>query len=217
MTIIYQVLKHILAGGGMGKPPISLSLQAYCLDGDDFRGDKSKDLRFIAGLGSCNCCDYFCPMGNHVMLIEEKQLFAKVNSIKASYGANVNEKILNKFIKQDLHLKVYGSLLVICRLKSQCATVNNMVKDKPYKFYLIVSDDDLDVIAMDGLHASLYSELKGDPNSELKDDPDSGLEGDLNREMGGNLKIVEEVIVCSPDEFEGKFPHLPPTNTNQTP
>ena len=194
MTIIDQVLTYILAGGEMGKKksPISPSLQAYCLDGDDFKGDKSKDLRLVVGLGGCNCCDYFYPMDNYVMLIEEKQLFAKMDSIKASYGANVNEEIIDQCIKQDLRLKVYGSLLVICRLKSQCATVNNMVKDKPYKFYLIVSDDE-DVRAMEGLDASLISD---------------DMFGELFSDMKSTLKIVEEFHVYNPDGFKQEFTAL---------
>ena len=193
MTAIYQMLTHILAGGGMGevKSPISPSLKAYCLDGDDFKGDNSKNLPMIAGLGACSCCDYFCPTDDCVILIEETQLIAKKNNLKETYGADV--KIISEEIRKENYLKVYGSLLVLCRLKSQCATVNNMVKDKPYKFYLIASDGTLqDSMFMGGVQSKL-----------------SGI-------MGA-LKIIEDVIVCSPDEFKRKFPHLPPTNINQAP
>ena len=202
MTIIYQVLTHILVGGGMGKPRINLSLQAYCMDGGDFRGDKSKDLRGIFGLGGFNCCDYFCPMGNYVMLIEEKQLFAKKDTLEKQFcGLNVDQAIVGQLVEEsvdndirhNIRAKLYGSLLLLYSLKYKCATVNSMVKDKPYKFYLIVSDDNRDIRYMDSLRDNLTSDMKG------------------------ALKIVEDVIVCSPDDFKTIFNHLLPTNTNQTP
>ena len=153
------------------------------MDGEDFP-DKSKDMRKIAGLGTCHCCDYFYPRDNDVVLIEETQLIEKVKEIKNDYGhlKEIN-KIIHREIGQEVCLKVYGSLLVLCLLKSKCAEVNDMIKGQ-YMFVLIISD-------------GATSDQRFAENLKLR--------------LGGCLKIMKDVIVCFPDEFKRKFPHLPPT------
>ena len=44
------------------------------------------DMRIKAGLGSCNCCDYFMHGNNDtVVLIEETQLVRQIKELKSQY------------------------------------------------------------------------------------------------------------------------------------
>lgn len=186
MTIA-QLLTNIM----VKKSALDSSLKAYCMDGEDFL-DKSKDMRKIAGLGACHCCDYFYPLDNDIILIEETQLSAQKKLLEKSYSSdksiisNAVADIIDARIRYENCLKVYGSIIILYRLKSMCATVDSMIQEKTYKFFLVVSD---------------YKRAERKSYDRVA----SRIKGTL---LGGLTGVVKEIHVCSPDEFKAKFTAL---------
>ncbi len=116
MTAFDQFLEPIkVAGESLGDIH-----QAYRMDGNSPKPDMRRD----AGLGTCNCCDYFMFAEDHiVVLIEETRLLEQVENLKIQYDYledNDKEKFVKKYIRQENKLKVYGSMLVLCRLATVC-------------------------------------------------------------------------------------------------
>ena len=61
---------------------------------------KESDMRKTVGLGTCQCCDYFLPEDQSIILIEETRLPPEIN----------------EEVETEMKLKAYGSMLVLCRL-----------------------------------------------------------------------------------------------------
>ena len=90
--------------------------RAYRMDG------ASPDMRREVGLGTCNCCDYVTfDRAGRVVLIEETQLLRQIDNLTQEHGdgsrspEEVTKRVL-RGVKHENRLKVYGSLLVLCRL-----------------------------------------------------------------------------------------------------
>lgn len=112
---------------------------AYKMDSTD----KESDMRKAVGLGTCKCCDYFLPRNESIILIEETQLPKKVEEIREEYAYLEDEKkineIVNDKITDDLHLKAYGAMLVLCRLSATCTSARELFDHKKYQFWLVAS------------------------------------------------------------------------------
>ena len=92
--------------------------KAYRMDS----GRNKPDMRKCLGLGSCHSCDYFF-ISKHIVLIEDKRFLDKEGEIKREVSylkADDKEDYALKEIVRILHLKVYGSLLMLSRLALQC-------------------------------------------------------------------------------------------------
>ena len=99
-------------------------------------------MRKTVGLGTCNCCDYLTIKDDTVVLIEETQLIKMIKNLKRKYqylSKDDKSKFVDKYILQENKLKVYGSMLVLCRLDAACNDAK-ILRKKRYDFWLVVSD-----------------------------------------------------------------------------
>lgn len=123
----------------LANTPLSETHRAYRMDGNSPQPDMRKD----AGLGSCNCCDYFMPWNDDsVLLIEETQLIQQMKDLKREYRylKSVHQKhFIDKYIKQENRVKAYGSMLILCRLAAVCKDAKNLLETKKYKFWIVDS------------------------------------------------------------------------------
>ena len=119
--------------------------RAYRMD------DTSPDpnMRRAAGLGECNCCDYFVSNHRTVFLIEETRLPDTVKQLRNEYhylDENHKREFISKYIRQENRLKVYGSMLVLSRLALESEDVKDFLRTgddrKRYRFWLVVSGRD---------------------------------------------------------------------------
>lgn len=152
--------------------PLDEKYQAYRMD----NGSDKPDMRKDVGLGTCTCCDYFmCKNDDSVVLIEETRLMETVRNLKSEYHYLEDDektKFISKYIRQENRLKVYGSMLVLCRLAKVCKDAKDLLEKRTYKFWLIVSSMDAteDAIVFDNLKDFLLNELKGALTGNVIDD-----------------------------------------------
>ena len=118
---------------GSDEEPLGEGLWAY-------RMDAKKGMRLRAGLGdSLKCCDYLWVDNNGFILIETTELWATVEKLRGEYNAlENNEKVRRDFVRDRIRyencLKVYGALLVLCRMGEWGENTRRI-------FWLVVSDD----------------------------------------------------------------------------
>ena len=120
-----------VAGKSMGN-----KYKAYKMDSNV----ANNNMRKMVGLGTCHCCDYFLPNDNSITLIEETQLLKTVEDIREEYDY-LNDKdkkdVVNVRIREEIQLKAYGAMLVLCRLAAKCANAKQLFRDKKYHFWLV--------------------------------------------------------------------------------
>ena len=147
-----------------GNPP-GTEYKAYLMDGTSPQPDMRKE----AGLGTCNCCDYFIFSKNaSIVLIEETNLTKKIKDLKDEYGYLEDEdqtEFISKYIRDENKLKVYGSMLVLCRLSAMSDNVNEIPQTKKYRFWLVVSG--METAEDTRLFDHLKDRLRNDLNSVL--------------------------------------------------
>ena len=135
-------------------------------------------MRASAGLGTCNCCDYFTFHDSTVVLIEETRLLCQIKNLQKTFAQDlqksvsvlkeneresVNRRVL-RHLRQENVLKVYGSLLVLCRLaKVVDGGVEAAALSRPTSFWLVYGDSlgGDDMIFSDNLRGQLRSDLRG--------------------------------------------------------
>ena len=136
-----RFLKPIQAADGSLAGPC----RAYRMD------DTSPDsnMRRTAGLGECNCCDYFVFNRRTVFLIEETRLPDTVKQLRNEYHyleENHQQEFISKHVRQENRLKVYGSMLVLSRLALEFEDFKDILhtgnERKKYRFWLVVSGMD---------------------------------------------------------------------------
>ena len=132
-------------------------------------------MRASAGLGTCNCCDYFTFVGSTLVLIEETRLRWQIKDLQNEFAQDihkefveleegerksVNERVL-KHLKQENKLKVYGSLLVLCRL-AKVVDGRAEALAQPASFWLVDSESAgaSDAVFFDSLRRQLNSDLR---------------------------------------------------------
>lgn len=122
-------------------------------------------MRKFAGLGECNCCDYLYLQGETAVFIEETQLKRKKEDIENSHKyLNDQDKkdIVKKRISEEMRLKAYGSMLVLCRLMSKLQNERNLAQVKKYDFWLVASSIGTETSkAFDNLKTLFLDMLKG--------------------------------------------------------
>lgn len=140
-------------------------------DFEAFRMDSTKkaegtpDMRTHVGLGSCNCCDYFLIHENKIVLVEETQLADTIKNIgkKYSYLADHERQDFTvDRVRQENYLKVYGALLVLCRLAAKSREASSLVQDKKHDFYLVITgmETEEEKRIFDYLKDNLQNQLK---------------------------------------------------------
>lgn len=160
MSVFEEFLEDITVAG----VPVAPKREAYRMDGNP----PDPDMRGKAGLGTCNCCDYFIfGSGNEVILIEETQLSAQIGDLmqKYSYLDSADRRDhVTKLILQENRLKAYGSLLVLCRLfcREADGVTASISLERKYSFWLVasVSEPTDEVITIDYVRDQLFSELR---------------------------------------------------------
>ena len=157
------MFEEFLEGITVAGKPLEPERQAYRMDGvppDPY-------MRRKAGLGACNCCDYFVfGFGNSVILIEETRLAEHIKYLmkKFSYlNSTDQKKHVTELILEENRLKAYGSLLVLCRLfcnkENGAAPISLETK---YSFWLVASSagPSDDIITLDHLRGRLVKQLR---------------------------------------------------------
>ena len=180
MTALEKFLEPIKLAG----TPLSETHHAYRMDGNSPKPDMRKDV----GLGTCACCDYFVTNIDSIVLIEETELLKSIKGWKKKVeylNDNDQKNFVDEKVKTENRLKVYGSLLVLSRLTNNYAEVRNLVGEKKYCFWLVVS----------GL--STAEDKKYIDN--LKDHLTGALGGALTRE------VIDKVEVFPSNFLEGKL------------
>lgn len=132
MTALEQFLEPIKIAG----EPLGNEFKAYKMDSND----EKNNMRKTAGLGTCHCCDYFLPQNNAVVLIEDTRLLEKAKDIEEKYdylNDDHKAKAINKAIVDRMQLKVYGSMLVLCRLAETCTSTKKSIQQKKYHFLMV--------------------------------------------------------------------------------
>ena len=178
MTELEKFLEPIkVAGKSLGD-----KYQAYRIDGNSPQPDMRKD----AGLGPCNSCDYFIFNNDLLIFIEETQLIWQIKDLKDEFGyLNCNQQtdFINKYIRNENKLKVYGSMLVLCRLSAQCKNLFDLLNNKKYSLWLIVSGMDKEE------DARLFDHFK----DKLLDD----LRSVLTKNILDNVEIIPSKILIT--------------------
>ncbi len=68
-----------------------------------------------------------------------------------------------KNVRQENYVKVYGSLLVLCRLAAKCKDAAKRMKDKKHDFWLVIDGVDTEETrgVVEYLSSYLFDELRG--------------------------------------------------------
>ena len=161
MTAFDRFLQPIKVAG----KPLDTEYRAYLMDGTL----PEPDMRKEAGLGTCNCCDYFIFSKNHsIALIEETMLMEQIKGLKDEYDYledNDQTEFISKYIRDENKLKVYGSMLVLCRLSARLDSVNKLLQTKKYRLWFVVSG--IETAEDTRLFDHLKDRLRNDLNSVL--------------------------------------------------
>ena len=114
----------------VGRQPLGASFLAYKMDSTLTDSNMRNDV----GIGTCNCCDYFRIESDCVHLIEETAIICTYKSLVSKYSTledNLREQLIYKIIRDENRMKVYGSMLVLCRLANKFESVSDKLRDKP--------------------------------------------------------------------------------------
>ena len=175
---------------------------AYRMDGNT---DKNiKNMASFADLGTLSCCDYLYFHSNTEAVLIEDTYFGvtlrKELSDMYSYTENINnnkeplrkylrKKLIEILIKKDIHIKVYGAFIILCRLEKKYKEVANKLAGKNFLFWFIINDEG-DIRAIDNLNIL----------DLLKNDFKQKLEGNLN-----TAKLVKDTQIFLKRSFIKKL------------
>lgn len=186
MTSLDQFIEPIKVAG----EPVDGGHTAYKMDDTT----ANRDMRIAAGLGTCQCCDYFLPRDNSIVLIEETCLLGSVRSIREDYKYLKKEHLdvhVDKLIRNEMQLKAYGAMLVVCRLAKICAAAKDILRDKKkYEFWLVASitNSPEEKILFDNLKDSLLGMLRNVLGAELLDNVEVIPSGSLGAQLSDNTR-----------------------------
>ncbi len=143
-----------------------------------YRMDSTKEesnMRRAAGLGTCECCDYVTISKDNqsVVLIEETDLESTIVDFKEKYDYLSDDDqvgLLYDEVLKEHRLKLYGSMLVLCRLSSSRDDVKAFLPENEFQFWLVTTSASSDsVILMDNLTDNLRGFLKSPLTKEMMD------------------------------------------------
>ena len=143
-----------------------------------YRMDSTKEgsnMRSAAGLGTCECCDYITVSKDNqsVVFIEETDLEHTIVDFKEKYDYLSDDDQVDLLYDQVLRehrLKLYGSMLVLCRLSCSQDDVKAFLPNNEFQFWLVTTTDSSGaVILMDHLTDRLRNFLKSPLTREMMD------------------------------------------------
>ncbi|MDE2705329.1 MAG: hypothetical protein OXI35_09695 [Gemmatimonadota bacterium] len=133
-------------------------------------------MRSAAGLGTCECCDYVTISKDKqsVVFIEETDLERTIIDFKERYDYLSDDDqvdLLYDEVLKEHRLKLYGSMLVLCRLSSSRDEVKSFLPDSEFQFWLVTTSTvpSDSVILMDNLTDNLRGFLKSPLTREMMD------------------------------------------------
>ena len=122
---------------------VSADEVAYRMD------DKKNDMRKQCDMGGhASSCDYFIVREKSVVLIEDTFLQRTVQRLEGECVALADDEKKREYVIQSLRrenaLKIYGSLLMLCRLAARFPSVRQALAGKKYDFWLVAKDKNFD-------------------------------------------------------------------------
>ena len=173
-----------------GKQPLNKS--AYRMDGTE-----SPRMAECAGLGTPSSCDYLYIKGKNASLIEDTNLGEKLKTIQFKVKDLENKQKENKLFRaktilmQKYNLKIYGSLLILCRLSQKHKLVTKELQNIDfYDFFLVINDED-NIKAID------TEEIKG-----ILDFLKEKLRESLTGQLKGGAQLINKVKVLFVEQLE---------------
>ena len=122
--------------------PVPGDAVAYRMD------DEKNDMRMQCDMGGSASCDYFMVREKSVVLIEDTFLQESAQTLEGECAALADDKEKRKYVMQSLRrenaLKIYGSLLMLCRLAARFSSVQQALAGKKYDFWLVVNDENFE-------------------------------------------------------------------------
>ena len=164
MTSLNQFIEPITVAGN----PIGAQYKAYKMDSTD----QNKNMRKLVNIGTCHCCDYFFFQNDCITLIEETRLLNRVENIRKKYDY-LNDKdkdeVVNNRLPEIMQLKVYGAMLVLCRLAAKLSNEKRLIQNKRFNFWFVASkiESDEEKIYFDNQKDSLHEKIKEVLGTEL--------------------------------------------------
>ena len=165
--------------------------KAYRMD------NTANDMRGAAGLGTCECCDYVTVSkdGHSVVLIEETDLGRTIVDFKQRHDY-LNEEDQTALLYEDVlrehRLKLYGSMLVLCRLSSLWARVKAFLPENQFHYWLITTTDSSDSsVLLDHLRDKLRNFLKSTFKKEMLTEVDIIPSTELDRKLSDDVIQID--------------------------
>ena len=133
----------------------SLNTQAYRMDSGGGQGEAMTEHAGLNKLNKPFCCDYLYIKNQQAVLIEDTHLGATAQNIlrelkdekdehselnNITNHSKTEQKYIKKFIRNKYCLKVYGSLLILCRLTQKHINISKELKNKNFLFWLVIND-----------------------------------------------------------------------------
>ena len=175
----------------------TLETSAYRMDGNT--KNNLKPMAKYVKMGTPSCCDYLYIKNKKAVLIEDTRLGKKMQEIKLKLKDLISEQQENKLfraktiLRQENSLKVYGSLLLLCRLSQKHQQVDEELKKiQSYNFWLVLTDED-DIKAIDNQEITNIIDF-------LKEKLSQSLEGPLQ-----GSKLVKNVRILFPAELQNEL------------
>ena len=128
--------------------------EAYRIDGTNPDSNLRKDVN----LDGISCCDYLVEYDGSHIVIEDTNIEAKIRDTKETYSSMIDdhgqqEELALHLIVLEIRLKVYGTMLVFCRVKKM---------PQHYLFWLVMTGNrSLDERVAENLRLRLKGVLKG--------------------------------------------------------
>ena len=173
---------------------LSLNKSAYRMDGNP---PEIERMAKYAELGTPSSCDYLYIKNKKAILIEDTHLGKQLKIIQFATKDLENEQKENKLfraktiLRQEYSLKVYGSLLILCRLSQKYKKVAEELQNVDcYDFFLVINDED-NIKAID------TEEIKG-----ILDFLKEKLLESLSGQLKGGVKSTENVKVLFARQLE---------------
>ena len=173
--------------------PIGDGFKAYRMDSTV----RARDMRRAAKIGTCECCDYVTVSKDKqsVILIEETKLEGTIAAFKQKYAyLNDDDQIdlLYDEVLKEHRLKLYGSMLVLCRLSSSRADVRKFLPENKFQFWLVATAASSDsVMLMDYLTDELRGFLKSPLTKEMMDVVDIIPSTELDKKLSAQAIQID--------------------------
>ena len=159
---------------------------------------EESDMRRAAGLGTCECCDYVTISKDNqsVVFIEETDLEGTIVDFKEKYDYLSDDDqvdLLYDEVLKEHRLKLYGSMLVLCRLSSALDDVKAFLPENEFQFWLVTTStaSSDSVILMDNLTDNLRGFLKSPLTREMMDVVDIIPSTELAEKLSDEATEVE--------------------------